>query len=70
MADVVTIREAVTRAKGDGIPVSEYALRMWVKQGAIPARKAGRKILLFYPNLVNYVCCNDGCVNGTAGVNQ
>ena len=39
MADVVTIREAVQRAKSDGLPVSEHALRQWVKTGAIPARK-------------------------------
>lgn len=69
MADIVTIRGAVTRAKVDGIPVSEYALRMWIKQGLIPTRKAGRKTLLFYPNLVSYVCCNGGCANGKAGVN-
>lgn len=55
MADVVTIREAVQRAKSDGLPVSEHALRQWVKTGAIPARKVGQKALLFYPNLVRYL---------------
>lgn len=43
MADIVTIREAVRRAKADGIPVSEYTLRQWVKTGVIPTRKAGTK---------------------------
>ena len=60
MADVVTIREAVQRAKSDGLPVSEHALRQWVKTGAIPARKVGQKALLFYPNLVRYLQCEDG----------
>lgn len=63
MPDVVTIREAVQRAKVDGLPVSEYTLRQWVKTGAIPARKAGAKILLFYPNLVRYLQCTDGADN-------
>lgn len=60
MASVVTIREAVQRAKADGIPVSEYTLRLWVKNGAIPVRKVGQKVLLYYPNLVRYLQCEDG----------
>ena len=66
MADVVTIREAVQRAKNDGLPVSEHALRQWVKTGAIPARKVGQKALLFYPNLVRYLQCEDGADNKPA----
>ncbi len=68
MADVVTIREAVQRAKSDGLPVSEHALRQWVKTGAIPARKVGQKALLFYPNLVRYLQCEDGADNKPATV--
>lgn len=63
MPNVVTVREAVQRAKADGLPVSEYTLRGWIKTGAIPTRKAGRKILLFYPNLVRYLQCADGSDN-------
>ena len=66
MADVVTIREAVQRAKADGLPISEYTLRQWVKTGAIPARKVGQKALLFYPNLVRYLQCEDGADNKPA----
>lgn len=58
MPNVVTIREAVQRAKADGLPVSEYTLRTWVRSGAIPARKAGQKALIFYPNLVAYLRCD------------
>lgn len=68
MPDVVTIREAVQRAKSDGIPIIEYTLRRWVRIGAIPARKAGQKVLLFYPNLVRYMQCEDGCDNAPATV--
>lgn len=60
MPNVVTIREAVQRAKSDGVPVSEYTLRLWVKNGAIPVRKVGQKVLLYYPNLVRYLQCEDG----------
>ena len=68
MTSVVTIREAVQRAKSDGIPVSEYTLRLWVKSGAIPVRKVGQKVLLYYPNLVRYLQCEDGKDNQPAMV--
>lgn len=68
MPNVVTIREAVQRAKTDGLPVSEYTLRMWIRSGAIPARKVGQKALLFYPNLVRYLQCEDGADNTPATV--
>lgn len=59
MPNVVTIREAVQRSKDDGMPVSEYTLRHWIKSGAIPVRKIGQKVLLFYPNLVKYLQCEE-----------
>lgn len=68
MPDVVTIREAVQRAKADGLPVSEYSLRAWVKSGAIPVRKVGQKALLFYPQLVRFLQCADGGDNIPATV--
>lgn len=60
MADMVTIREAVPRLKADGLPISEYALRGFVKAGKIPARRIGAKALLFYPNIVAFLQCADG----------
>lgn len=68
MPNVLTIREAVQRAKSDGLPVSEHALRQWVRTGAIPTRKVGQKALLFYPNLVRYLQCEDGADNKPATV--
>ena len=68
MPNVLTIREAVQRAKSDGLPVSEHALRQWVRTGAIPTRKVGQKALLFYPNLVRYLQCEDGADNTPATV--
>lgn len=60
MPNVLTVRNAVKQAKQDGFPISEYTLRQWIKTGAIPVRKAGAKILIFYPNLVRYLQCEDG----------
>lgn len=75
MADVVTVREALARAKAEGLPVSEYALRGWIKTGEIPVRNIGHKSLLYYPNLVRYLQCVDGCDNSptaaeTAGIRR
>ena len=63
MPNVVTVREAVQRAKADGLPVTEYTLRRWIKTGAIPVRNVGSKALLFYPNLVRFLRCEDGSDN-------
>lgn len=68
MPNVVTIREAVLRSKADGMPVSEYTLRHWVKSGAIPVRKVGQKVLLYYPNLLRYLQCEDGKDNQPATI--
>ena len=48
MGNILTIRQAVQRAKSEGLPVSEYTLRAWIKGGAIPVRTAGHKALLYY----------------------
>ena len=57
MNDIVTIRDAVKRAKREGLPVSEYSLRTWIRTGAIPVRRVGRKVLLYYPLLMSYLQC-------------
>lgn len=56
----MTIRDAAARAKEEGLPVSEYTLRGWVKAGVIPIRRAGSKQLIYYPNLERYLRCEDG----------
>ena len=60
MPDVLSIRETVARAKQEGLPVSEYSLRRWIRTGAVPSRQAGRTVLVFYPNLVRFITCADG----------
>lgn len=66
MPDVLTIRETVRRSKSDGMPVSEYTLRKWIRQGVIPTRKAGTRVLIFYPNLVSFLRCENGQDNTPA----
>ena len=68
LADVCSIREAVQRAKGAGLPISEYALRQWIKTGSIPARRVGRKSFIYFPLLVRYLQCQDGDDNEPATV--
>ena len=66
MPDVLTIRETVARAKAEGLPITEATLRRWVKSGAIPVRRAGNKQLVYFPNLVKYLQCEDGGDNSPA----
>lgn len=68
MPNVLTVRESVQRARSDGLTVSEYTLRQWIKSGVIPVRKAGEKSLIFYPNLVRFLQCADGSDNTTSTV--
>ncbi len=70
MRDVLTIREAVQRSKDEGVPVSEYTLRRWVKIGAIPTRQAGTKTLLYWPRLVEFLTCVDGCDHAPATLGE
>lgn len=65
MADILTIRQTVQRAQAEELPVSEYALRLWVKQGKVPVRIAGAKQLIYWPNLLAFLTCADGSDNPT-----
>jgi hypothetical protein len=54
--NIVTIRQAVQRASTDGLPISEGALRSWIRSGVLPVRKVGNRNLVYYPTLVAYLC--------------
>lgn len=60
MPDVLTIPAAIDRARAEGLPVTEYALRAWVKSGALPVRRIGRKSLIYWPNLRSFLACEQG----------
>lgn len=60
MPDVLTVRATIQRAKAEGLPISEYTLRLWIKQGKIPVRNAGAKQLVYWPNLTEFLTCSGG----------
>ena len=56
MADVLTIRQAAARAKIEGLPVAECALRRWIRSGEFTGvRYAGSKALVYFPALVQFL---------------
>lgn len=66
MADVLTVREAVKRARAENLPITEYSLRRWIRIGAVPVRTCGSKCLLYWPNLLSFVTCEAGADNTPA----
>lgn len=56
-------RTIVEWAQEDGIPLSEYGLRLLLRQGKIPVRKIGTKNLVYYKNVVDYLACSGGSDN-------
>jgi hypothetical protein len=53
--DVLSIAKTAERCNAEGIPLSEKALRHFVKSKAIPAIQTGKKALLFFPNVRKFV---------------
>lgn len=58
--DVMTIPATLERARAEGLPVTEYSLRAWIKSGALPVRRIGRKSLVYWPNLRSFLACDEG----------
>lgn len=56
-------RGTVAWLNANGYPISEYTLRLWIRQGKIPVRRAGRTMLLYRPNVIAFLECADGCDN-------
>lgn len=54
-ADIATIGNTVARCREEGIPVGEKTLRRWVDEGKLPAVRTGRKILVSWQNLMDYL---------------
>lgn len=61
--DILNIKEAVARAKMEGMNISEYTLRRIIRTGKIPCRIVGRTYLINWEKLLNWVNCVDGCDN-------
>lgn len=58
--DVLKIRDAVARARENGMDISEYTLRRAIRSGQLPCRIIGRTYLISWRNLLNWVNCADG----------
>lgn len=58
--DINTTPKNVRRARAEGIPVTEYYVRMLIRQGKIPVRYVGSKALFSYSALIRYLACEDG----------
>lgn len=56
--NMLTINETVARSKLEGIPISESAVRRWVRNGDIHAVYAGKKALIYWPALLEFLCGN------------
>ena len=56
-------RTIVKWAQDDGLPLTEYSLRLLIRQGKIPVRKLGAKNLIYYQNVLDYLMCTTGSDN-------
>lgn len=61
--DILKIRDAVVRARENGMDISEYTLRRAIHSGQLPCRIVGRTYLISWQNLVNWATCADSCDN-------
>jgi len=65
-SDINTTPKNVQRARAEGIPVTEYYVRMLIRQGKIPVRYVGPKVLFSYSALIRYLSCEEGQDNTPA----
>lgn len=61
--DILKIRDAVVRARENGMDISEYTLRRAIHSGQLPCRIVGRTYLISWQNLVNWATCAESCDN-------
>ena len=53
--NVGTVQQIAQRLHSNGYQVSEYALRRWIREGAIPSVRTGKKFLVTYDRVVEYL---------------
>lgn len=54
-SDMLTIAKTAERCKADGIPLSEKSLRRFVKDASLPSTHTGKKALIYFPNVLEFV---------------
>ena len=60
---ILTIKETVIRSQQLGMPLSEYTLRRAIRTGAVPCRVLGKKYLIAWPNVEDWLMCVNGADN-------
>jgi hypothetical protein len=65
--DVNTIKDTVKRARSEGLPLTENFIRVKIAEGLLRHNKVGRKILVFYPNLLRLLEKGDASTETDAG---
>ena len=50
-----TVQQIARRLHSEGYQVSEYALRRWIRDGVIPSVRSGKKFLVTYDRVVEYL---------------
>lgn len=53
--DLASIQDTALRCKEEGLPLTECALRRLTQSGDIPACRIGKKSLLYWANVVEFV---------------
>lgn len=53
--DMLSIAKTAERCKAEGIPLSEKAIRRFVKDGSLPAVQTGKKALVYFPNVKEFI---------------
>lgn len=58
-SNLLSINECVRRGRAEGLPVTETALRRWIRTGELHAVFAGKKALVYWPALVRFITGED-----------
>ena len=52
---VGTTQQIVHQLHQEGYQISEYALRRWIAEGAIPSVSSGKKRLIVYAHVIEFL---------------
>ncbi len=53
--NVGTVRQIQRRLQEEGFQITEYALRLWIKDGSLPAVYSGKKALISYKKVLEII---------------
>ena len=57
MARINTINSELRLCRAEGYPISEKALRAWLRQGMIPSVSIGNRKLVLHDNVIAFLRC-------------